>query len=46
LIAAVYSDNSTAMDFYRNQGFIEAEEQQTDSGKGKFELQLTKNLAA
>lgn len=45
LIAAVYSDNSTAIDFYRNQGFIEIEEErQSGLGKNKFELQLTKTL--
>jgi hypothetical protein len=43
----VYSDNSTAVTFYRNQGFIEIEkERQSDSGERKLELQLTKTLAA
>jgi GNAT superfamily N-acetyltransferase len=46
LVAAVYSNNSTAMGFYSNQGFIETEEKrQSDSGKS-IELQLTKTLAA
>jgi GNAT superfamily N-acetyltransferase len=47
LVAAVYSDNLKAIGFYRNQGFIELEEErQNDSGKDKLELQLTKTLAA
>ena len=47
LVAAVYSDNSTAIDFYLKQGFIKNEsEQQSDSRNRKIEFQLTKTLAA
>lgn len=45
LVAAVYSDNPTAIGFYSNQGFIEVKDQQADYGESKFELQLTKKLA-
>ena len=47
IVAAVYSDNLIAIDFYLKQGFIEIEEErQIDPGHNKIELQFTKTLAA